>query len=710
MSRKKILLFALLSLLTFTLYSQIDTLSERQLYNWTINPFDLNPDYSDIDTTLNDFQLFNPLLKSTISNNYLGNLGTASQSKIYYDRKINNTGFLFSEPYSVYFHLPYKQTYFNTKRQFTLLNYSSGGPREESEQVLGVLHTQNVTEDFNVGIDYDLISSAGRYQNQKAQIHSATLFSSFKWKGYGIHANYTLNKVNNEENGGIDSLQYLGSKEYSRTQTIPVKLTDAAFNILSSNFYLAQEFQFGNYPDKPKKKDKKKQSVTEEPIKSKQNLKSSGKKTNTLKSAVDTLALVSTEYTIADSVLVDSLNKNEIKEKQLFLTKIKPTGFSISHELLYNKDYRKFTDNSLTEDFYSNLDTLISSSKTKDAVFQNRFGNKLSAHYRFKDKFSVRLSYYNEQMKYENKIIPDTLIKFDLSNQPVDTVVERYLLQNYSNNSVSFYMHSLLFNRILFNGYAEYYLNGYNKEDSRINLMFAYRLFADNWIEFNGEYKNRRPDYFYEKFTSNHFQWDNNYLIRQEEWDANIKLKNTDYRFDISVGYGQITGHLFLDTSAKVQQYGNQINIFNARVNKRFTLGPFHSTTQFVYQTSTNDSLLSLPELNLFQSLYYEKLFKFSATQGELRMQAGIDYRYASAYMADAYMPVTGLFYRQYDQKIADYHCMDIFINFAIKRARLYLIYNYLNSALSESYFFTAPSYPAPPAVFKFGIAWTFYD
>jgi hypothetical protein len=709
MSIKKIVVFALLSLLTFTLYSQIDTLSERQLYNWTINPFDLSPDYSEIDTTLNDFQLFNPLLKSTISTNYLGNLGTASQSKVYYDRKINNTGFLFSEPYSVYFHLPYKQTYFNTKRQFTLLKYGSGGPREESEQTLGVLHTQNVTEDFNVGIDYDLISSAGRYQNQKAQIHSATVFSSYRWKGYRVHANYTLNKVNNEENGGIDSLQYLGSKEYSRTQTIPVKLSDAVFKLQNSSFYLAQEFQFGNYPNKPKK-DKNKKSVSEEPIKPKQNIESSGEKTNTLKFAVDTLTIVSQKQNTTDSISIDTLNQNEVKKNHQFLKKIKPTGFSLSHELFYNRDYRKFTDNGLTESFYSKLDTLISSKKTKDAVFQNRFGNKLSAHYRFKDLFSVRLSYYNEQMKYENNIIPDTLINYDSSNQPIDTVIENYLLKDYSNNSVSFYMHSLLFNRILFNGYGEYYLNGYKKEDSRINLMFGYRLFADNWIEFNGEYTNRRPGFFYEKFTSNHFQWDNKYLIRQEEWDANIKIKNTEYRFDMSVGYGQITGHVYLDTSATVQQYGNQINIFTARVNKRFTLGSFHSTTQFVYQTSTNDSLLSLPELNLFQSLYYEKLFKFSATQGELRMQAGVDYRYASAYMADGYMPVTGLFYRQFDQEIADYHCMDIFINFAIKRARLYLIYNYLNSALSESYFFTAPSYPAPPAVFKFGIAWTFYD
>jgi len=180
MNRKILVIFIIFSFFTFDLSGQIDSLSERLLYNWTINPFGLNPDYADIDTSLNEFQKFNPLLRSTINNNYLGNLGSASQSTIYYDRRNNETSFLFSEPYAIYFLLPYEHKYFNTKRQFTVINYSSAGPKEESEQFLGVLHTQNVTENFNVGLGYDLTSSAGRYLNQRTKIHSATLFSSYR--------------------------------------------------------------------------------------------------------------------------------------------------------------------------------------------------------------------------------------------------------------------------------------------------------------------------------------------------------------------------------------------------------------------------------------------------------------------------------------------------------------------------------------------------
>ncbi|OFX89911.1 MAG: hypothetical protein A2W99_08915 [Bacteroidetes bacterium GWF2_33_16] len=718
MKRIGIIFFLLFIFFTPRLYGQVDSLSERLLYNWTINPFDLNPDYSDLDTILNEFQHFNPLLRNTISNNYLGNLGTAAQSKIYFDRRKNESGFLFSEPYSVYFHLPYEQRYFNTKRQFTLLNYSSGGPREESEQAVGILHTQNVTKDFNVGIDYDLISSAGRYQNQKTQIHGATIFSSFKWKGYRVHGNYTINKVSNEENGGIDSLQYLGSKEYQREQTIPVKLKDASFKMQSSNFYLLQEFRFGSYDEIAKNEDNTNVIIPEVPtepkaknkplVKNKVANKNSKSLTSRRPISAEREEIGKSEETSSDTIIAEIEEVNKVE--QSILNPFQQTGFSVSHELIFNKDYRKYSDSNIDEDFYSNLDTLINSSKTMDAVFQNRFGNRLSAHYRYIDLFSVRFSYYNEQMDYEYNIIPDTLFKFDLDNQPKDTVISRYLLRDYSNNNLSFYFHSFLFKRILIEAYSEYYLNGYKRADSHLNLLLGLRLFEETWIDFKGEYRNQRPNYFYEHFMSNHFQWDNKNLIRQEEWDGDVIIRNDNYRFEFSAGYSQITGHIFLDTSAKVHQYGKQINIFSARLKKQFTLGPFHSTTRFVYQKSTNDSLLSLPENNLYQSLYYEKLFHFSSTGGELKMQAGLDYHYSSNYMADAYMPVTGLFYRQYDQNIDDYHCLDIFINFAIKRARLYLIYNYLNSALNDSYYFTAPSYPAPPAVFKFGVSWTFYD
>ena len=120
--------------------------------------------------------------------------------------------------------------------------------------------------------------------------------------------------------------------------------------------------------------------------------------------------------------------------------------------------------------------------------------------------------------------------------------------------------------------------------------------------------------------------------------------------------------------------------------------------------------MLSLPKYNLYQSLYYERLSHFKATGGTLLWQFGIDYRYTSKYMADGYMPTTGLFYRQFNHEQLNYHRFDVFLNLSLKRLRFYLKYSYVNSAINKNYYFTGPYYPAPEPLFKWGLAWTFYD
>ncbi len=659
--------------------------------------------------SLTSSQKLNPLLKNTISNNYLGNLGTASQSKIYYDRKKFETGFVFSEPYGIYFHLPKEQLYYNTKRQFTLLNYSTGGPKEESEQVLGVLHTQNVSKDFNFGFNFYMISSDGRYQNQEVKQNHITLFSSYKKKAYRLNTNFGFNRVKGQENGGIDSLQFLNDNDYSNRKNIPVRLTDARTQVLNTNFYLAHEYQFGKTSKEIKEKADE-ALVQQKSIVGKLNDNSVKKRQDSLTISVDDLEIenYSEDSTLSDStyvldVQIDTTN-NELNVDTIKI--FKASGFSISHELTYNKDARKFFDDDIEEDFYLNKDIFIDSLKTHDEVSQKQFANKVALNYKYSDKFSARVAFYNQSMSYKYNIRHDTIAFLPLT----DTIIRKDTSAKHFNNNVSAYLKALLFNRIYFSGYAEYYFSGYKEEDSKLDLKFAYILKNKTEISFEGGYYNSRPDYFYENYTSNNFKWNNSSLGRIEEWDAGFAIRSSKYKFGAKIQYGQITNHLYLDTLAYVKQHSGHLNILSADVYKHFKLGPVNSITRFVYQKSTNDSLLNLPEYNLYQSLYFEKLWSFKSTGGELLWQVGVDYRYTSSYFADGYMPPMGLFYRQFNYEQDDYQCLDLFINLNIKRLRIYLKYNYLNSAINETYYLTGPYYPAPDPLFKFGLAWTFYD
>jgi hypothetical protein len=196
----------------------------------------------------------------------------------------------------------------------------------------------------------------------------------------------------------------------------------------------------------------------------------------------------------------------------------------------------------------------------------------------------------------------------------------------------------------------------------------------------------------------------------EENWDFGLNYWNSQYRTNIKLTYGQSSNHFFFNENAIIDQYRDQINIVSGEISNSFRLGPINSYSRLVFQKSTNDSILSIPNYSFYQSLFYEKLFNFSSTGGHLLMQFGLDYRYTSGYFANNYMPLSGLFYNQYDYKMQDYHRFDLFINFSINRANLFLRYDYLNSALNENYYYNAPFYPSPQPVFKFGVSWLFYN
>lgn len=722
MKLKTIIILALFTLAANKIYSQIDSLENRILYHWKLNPYDLSMELVQIDTTLTQFQNFNPLLKNTISSNYPGNLGSASQSKIYYDREKYRTGFVFSEPYAIYFQLPKEQLYYNTKRQFTVFNYSTGGPKEESEQVLGVLHTQNVSENFNFGLDYDMISSDGRYLNQEVKQNLLSLFSSYKNKGYQLHVNLGFNNVKAQENGGIDSLELLTDNDYSNRKNIPVRLDDANAQILNSYVYLAQEYNLGKSIERVAKNES--EAVQQQ----KAIVNSLNKPSGAAQIPVDSIPYsiqndsISDQIIISDSIitqasLTDSTRIDSIKiiqnEDSLKLTpetevikNFKPSGFSVSHELSYNRDIRRFSDENLDEEFYLNRDIFIDSTKTHDEVSQKQLGNKLALNYKYLDKFSAKVAFYNESMKYNYNIRPDTIAYLPL----IDTIIRTDTTAQFYNNSVSAYLKAFLFKRILFKGYANYYISGYKKEDAELDLKFAY-IHKDHFeLSLEGKYNYHRPDFYYENYTSNHFKWSNEGFGDIEKWDVGLFVRSAKYKLNAKVQYGQITNYLYLDTSAYINQHTGKINILSAELYKHLDLGLINSITRFVYQKSTEDSLLVIPEYNLYQSLYLEHLWKFKATEGELLWQLGVDYRYTSKYSPDGYMPPLGLFYSQNDHVPDAYQCLDLFINVKIKRLRIYLKYNYLNTALNEKYYFTAPNYPAPDPIIKWGIAWTFYD
>jgi len=386
---------------------------------------------------------------------------------------------------------------------------------------------------------------------------------------------------------------------------------------------------------------------------------------------------------------------------------IKYSGFSISHEFSYDLSARKFYDEKIdttADPFYLDKNFYFDSSSTSDKVYQKIIGNKISLHYNKTKNLNLGVSLYSERVNYiYSKPIYDTTATGN------DTILKGDVDKDVGSTSMSGYFKGK-YRKFGFQAYGEYFIDGYKSENSKVELQLIYFLNENSDVGFYGNYKNINPDYFYKQYSSNHFSWTNDFFRMEENWDFGLNYRNSRYRTEIKIKYGQSSNHLFFNESAIIDQYRDQIHIISGEITNSFKLGVINSYSKFVYQKSSNDSILSIPNYSFYQSLFYEKLFHFASTGGQLLMQFGLDYRYTSGYFANSYMPLSGLFYNQYDYKMQDYHRFDLFINFSINRANLFLRYDYLNSALNENFYYNAPFYPSPQPVFKFGVAWLFYN
>ena len=137
-----------------------------------------------------------------MSNVQLGNIGAAWMPAMVSQMPLSRH-FLFTESYTHVFTQPEEWLYYNSTTPYTNLYYQYSGPKARSEEVLGVLFSQNVNRKWNVGFSYDLTSSVGKYNAQKVDNRNFRVFSSYSGKVYEIYGNYIYSKADHLENGGI---------------------------------------------------------------------------------------------------------------------------------------------------------------------------------------------------------------------------------------------------------------------------------------------------------------------------------------------------------------------------------------------------------------------------------------------------------------------------------------------------------------------------
>ncbi|WP_010424603.1 putative porin [Anaerophaga thermohalophila] len=620
----------------------------REVKNWRLVDDYGRSDTVAVDTTYTGFQIYNPIYQRSIVNLTTGNLGAPAKSMLVEDMPVYNT-FLFSRHLNYWLSNPEEWKYYNTRTPYTNIYYQHSGPKRRSEENVAVLFTQNINEDWNFGFNYKLISSVGKYEAQKADNRFFRFFSSYSGEKYSVHGSFFYGKTDQLENGGLlddDPVFNPEKYDYGQPENIPVIFMDASSRIDNYKVFLNQKLDIGKI------------SIA---------VNDSVSRTEPLATLGHTFELDRYRRTYH----IDDLSGTGTGEEEV-------------------------------SEFYPV--NLIDDTRTRDSVYHNTLRNIVQLQFNEEAnpflRFGMRVLLVNE---IENLQWPapsgvndetDEVIYHHNSERRTATAIGGQLFKNQGEN-------------FFYDAGMKVWFQGHKSGDSEItggfNSLFRIRKDTAGFFARGGIYLSS-PGFYTEHYYSNHFEWDQNF-----DPEKTVKIRGginiPTRRLQLSGEVRLINDYIYWNEDALPEQTNEVLNLVEIKLKKHFEFWNLHSRNEVAYQITTNDRVAPLPEIALFSSNYYENILF-----GVLHFQLGFDLRYHTAYYAPDYMPATGQFFIQRERKAGNYPVIDLFANFHLKRANIFVKYDHINQGWPDNNYFHTIGYPINPGGLRYGVSWNFYD
>ncbi len=200
-----------------------------------------------LDTLLDGIHNYNYIFKKSISNTYLGNFPSPYESNLFINRETAQDYYPLTTIRAFLFK-PEEMLNFNTTTPFTRLKYFTGGGKGKAENMLDIWHVQNIRPWWSAGIRYNLISSDGRYMNQKSKAYNFSLFSTYEKERITFSLFLNQNNGHITENGGIKDLAFITDSTDQKAENIPVRISsgDVTNNYRNTNFQIQGQYNIGN--------------------------------------------------------------------------------------------------------------------------------------------------------------------------------------------------------------------------------------------------------------------------------------------------------------------------------------------------------------------------------------------------------------------------------------------------------------------------------
>ncbi|MDX5480893.1 MAG: putative porin [Hymenobacteraceae bacterium] len=199
-----------------------------------------------VDTLIHNMQDERFWYNDTAYYQHLGNLGTASQPLLY--RMPQEIGVrLGKRVFDRYAYNPNTLNYFDTRSPYSHIYYVQG---QRGEQVFEGTYTRNITERWNAGVAYQILSAnkqIGTAERRDGLIdnQSVKAYTHYRSKNdrYDLFFNYTFMKHEQIESGGIRPLPGDTRDSLSGYETEQVYLTQAANEESRNNFHLTHIYK-----------------------------------------------------------------------------------------------------------------------------------------------------------------------------------------------------------------------------------------------------------------------------------------------------------------------------------------------------------------------------------------------------------------------------------------------------------------------------------
>ncbi len=580
---------------------------------------------------------------------HLGNYGTAARSLIFSKRMKAgpDAGF---HAFDAYKYTIETTPFYQTTRPYTELGYLLGS---KSEQVVDILHTQNVRPNFNLAFQYRFINTPGEFKNQNSTHNNYRINGNYQSrnKRYAAYGIILKNKSRVAENGGLVADSFLNKTGLNDPFTIPTRLpgvgrtTRDFFNtsVSTGNLYDESIFMYRHHYDLGQK---------------------------------------------------DSLIINDSTTVRLFYPR-----FRFQHTFKYAKNGYEFRD-------------VISDSGSINN-YKNYFGYKIGLDSFFlRDQWNEVNNDFSI-ISFPEKNNANQFLKLGTSVQNLKGVFKNST-HNYINVILhGEYRNKTRNQKWDLEANGQFYAVGNNIGDYQAQVSLK-RFISQQLgsIELGFQNVNRTPSFLYTGQTS--FPVKAISSINKENTSRAFALINNDEKnLKLYGEYYLISNYTYFDSFFSARQESAIFNLLHIGAEKKFRLNKSWSVYSEIHlQQTAGNPPLNVPLIYTRNRLAYEaNLYK------NLFLATGVEVRYNTPYKADNYSPFVGQFFYQDNTSISNRPDVNVFFNFRIKSFKAFVRGENLNTLRKNGneigftqHNFSAPHYPTQSFWFRLGIWWNFVN